>query len=156
MTFSYPETGELTLPCPQTLAMQLMIEVSPGDLIDRITILELKCQRLLDPAMLNATRIQLDHLIAIRQRFIASTSEIEGMTKALKEANQTLWEAESAIRSCEDRRDFGATFVHLARTIYLTNDHRANLKRQIDSILGSSLRDSKLYGTSSSTPTDDK
>jgi len=121
------------------------IEVSPGELIDRITILEIKAERIADPAKRADVVRALGALTARRDAVVPDDAEIARLTAELKEINATLWEVEDDIRACEAAGEFGARFVALARSVYLTNDRRAAVKRAIDDALGSELREVKSY-----------
>jgi len=123
------------------------IEVAPGELIDKITILEIKAERIADPAKRENVRVELATLAAARDRAIATDPELDRLTGALKAVNESLWETEDAIRACEAAGDFGPRFVALARSVYKTNDRRAALKREINIRLDSRLVEEKSYHT---------
>ena len=121
------------------------IEIAPGELIDKITILEIKSERIADPAKLENVRVELETLAAARDRAIGPSAEIARLTADLKEVNEALWQIEDDIRDCERDGDFGETFIQLARAVYKTNDRRAALKRGINEALGSRLVEEKSY-----------
>jgi tetratricopeptide (TPR) repeat protein/post-segregation antitoxin (ccd killing protein) len=121
------------------------IEIAPGELIDKITILEIKRERIADEMKLANVRAELDLLNAARDRAIRSTSQLDELTAELKKTNEALWQIEDAIRVCERNQDFGPTFIELARSVYRENDRRADLKRQINVLLGSKLIEEKSY-----------
>ena len=121
------------------------IEIAPGELIDKITILEIKTENITDPEKLRNVRIELETLEKSRDAAIAPSTEMDRLTVALKGVNQELWTIEDDIRDCERAGDFGSTFVELARAVYKTNDRRAALKREINVLLGSVLIEEKSY-----------
>lgn len=121
------------------------IEIAPGELIDKITILEIKTERIADPAKLANVRTELDTLAASRDASLEASDTLDRLTAALKQVNEALWQIEDDIRDCERDGDFGARFVELARSVYKTNDQRAALKRQINELLGSRLVEEKSY-----------
>jgi hypothetical protein len=126
--------------------MRVYVPVSAGDLIDRITILQIKIERIPEPATVARIADALEHLIAIRNCFAKLNSEpILSKERALRQANQTLWDTENRIRACEARQEFGADFIASARGVYLGNNERAKLKREIDELAGSALREEKWF-----------
>jgi hypothetical protein len=125
----------------------ITVEIAPGELIDKITILEIKLARIADAAKLRNVRAEWETLVRARDAAIASSPEIEAETAALKRANETLWDVEDRLRECERNKDFGSRFVALARSVYLTNDERARLKRRINQLLGSRLIEEKSYAS---------
>jgi hypothetical protein len=122
----------------------VLVEVSPGELIDKITILEIKLARLADAAALANVRREYDALERERARLPAS-AELARLASELKAVNETLWVIEDDIRDCERAKDFGAAFVELARAVYRNNDRRAALKREINLLLGSAIIEEKSY-----------
>lgn len=125
--------------------LTISVEIAPGELIDKITILEIKSERISDPEKLSNVRTELATLVACRDRTIPSSPELAERTTDLKQVNESLWQIEDDIRDCERRRDFGPKFVELARSVYKSNDRRAALKRQINELLGSRLIEEKSY-----------
>ena len=127
------------------MAQPILVEVSAGELIDKLSILEIKLERLSDPAKLANVRREYESLrSALRQHF-ADTPELAALTAELKQTNVALWEIEDDIRNHERNGDFGASFVALARSVYRTNDVRAALKRRINDLLGSAIVEEKSY-----------
>ena len=122
----------------------VLVEVSPGELIDKITILEIKLARLPDAAALANVRREHGSLERERARLPASP-ELARLTDELKAVNEALWVIEDDIRDCERAKDFGAKFVELARSVYRNNDRRAALKREINVLLGSAIVEEKSY-----------
>ncbi|MBM3733057.1 MAG: hypothetical protein FJW24_06265 [Acidimicrobiia bacterium] len=125
----------------------IMVEIAPGELIDKITILEIKLARITDATKLANVRTELETLMRARDAAIVSTPELAADAAALKRANETLWDVEDRIRDCERAKDFGPRFVELARSVYITNDERARIKRRINERLGSRLVEEKSYAS---------
>jgi hypothetical protein len=126
-------------------AKPIRVEVAPGELIDKIAILQIKSERIADADKLKNVRAELQILEAARDGAMAATSELAALTAQLKQVNEALWEIEDGIRDCERARDFGPKFVELARSVYHTNDRRSALKRQINGLLGAKLIEEKSY-----------
>ena len=127
--------------------MDIRIPVSAGELVDKISILEIKSERIADPAKLRNVRVELALLMEVRDKAMPQTFELRRMAEALRAVNEELWEIEDAIRECERHGDFGPRFITLARSVYRTNDRRAALKRGIDVAFGSSIMEEKSYAT---------
>jgi len=127
--------------------MTLLVPVSWGELIDKITILEIKSERIADPAKLANIRRELAALEAVRTANLPAEriARVAPATAALKAVNERLWMIEDDIRLCEKAQDFGPRFIGLARDVYQTNDRRAEIKREISVLLGSDLIEEKSY-----------
>lgn len=123
----------------------ISVEISIGELIDKITILQIKDERIRDGVKRRNVQAELQTLLASRTAHIPSSDQLDALTQQLKEVNTELWEIEDEIRKCEARGDFGAEFVKLARSVYKTNDRRADFKRQINVLCGSRLVEEKDY-----------
>lgn len=121
------------------------IEIAPGELIDKITILEIKAERIEEKTKHANVMAELETLRASRERAVQPSDALTRLTADLKTVNTALWEIEDDIRDCERAGDFGAQFVELARAVYKTNDRRAALKREINTLLGSHLVEEKSY-----------
>lgn len=121
------------------------IEIAPGELIDKITILEIKAARIGDPGKLANIRVELEVLSAARDRVLPASPELARLADALRAVNEALWVIEDDIRDCDRAGDFGERFVDLARSVYRTNDRRAALKKEINLLLGSHLIEEKSY-----------
>jgi hypothetical protein len=124
---------------------EILVPIAPGELIDKITILEIKNERIEDAAKRANVRLELVALSEVRDAAVPASAELRELTAALKSVNETLWEVEDDIREHERREDFGPGFVELARSVYKTNDRRAALKRDINTLLGSALVEEKSY-----------
>ena len=127
------------------MSVNITVDISPGELIDKITILEIKLERIEDKAKLANVRIEYDTLTKARDNAISPSNELAVLTGKLKGINKTLWEIEDDIRDQERARTFGDTFVKLARAVYVTNDRRMEVKREINEFLGSRLVEEKSY-----------
>lgn len=123
----------------------ILVPVSVGELIDKITILEIKSQRIDDPSKLVNVQKELDLLNKTWAENRPVAPDIETQKGILKEINERLWEIEDEIRMLEAENDFGDRFVELARAVYVTNDRRAGIKKTIDEALGSELTEEKSY-----------
>ncbi|KQZ04023.1 hypothetical protein ASD21_19645 [Caulobacter sp. Root1455] len=125
--------------------MPILAPVSAGELIDKITILRVKAARIGDPAKEANVKAELALLEATAARAFPPSSELEELVAQLTEINAALWDIEDGKRDCERRQDFGPTFVALARRVYIDNDRRAAVKRQINSLVGSEIVEEKSY-----------
>ncbi len=120
------------------------IEVAPGELVDKLTILDIKLERMTDAAKRHNVKTER-HVLAAALDGLAAPGPVAGLTERLRFVNETLWAIEDEIRDCERQGDFGPTFVALARAVYKTNDERADIKRAINLALGSRLIEEKSY-----------
>lgn len=123
----------------------ITIEVAPGELLDKLTILAIKLERIGDVAKKANVRVEFDVLEAAKTQAIPATAEVERLTGELRAANEALWDIEDQIRDCEREKDFGPRFIELARAVYHTNDRRAAIKKAINLLLGSHLVEEKSY-----------
>ncbi|UXI69625.1 DUF6165 family protein [Tahibacter amnicola] len=119
--------------------------ISHGELLDKITILEIKSEQITDPAKLANVRKELDLLNAVWLADEAAKTDIAAERAALKGVNQALWDIEDRIRLKEKAQAFDAEFIELARAVYFQNDDRAAIKRTINLKLGSQLIEEKSY-----------
>lgn len=129
----------------QQEAKPIMIEVGPGELIDKITILRIKSERMSDEAKLVNVRHELAVLDAARNANLEDSAELRRLEEGLKAVNEALWVIEDDIRQCEADKDFGPTFIELARSVYKQNDKRAALKKEINLLTGSRIVEEKSY-----------
>lgn len=123
----------------------IFVEVGSGELIDKITILQIKADRIDDPAKLAHVRHELTVLEAARRTHLGDFSQIGAIEADLRAVNERLWLIEDELREHEVTGDFGPRFIELARAVYQTNDRRAALKKQINMITGSSVVEEKSY-----------
>jgi hypothetical protein len=123
----------------------ISVPVSHGELIDKITILEIKSARISDPAKLANVRAELDLLNATWSSDPASRTDIAAERAKLLAVNEALWDIEDHIRVKEKAKAFDAEFIELARAVYFRNDERAAFKREINTKLGSLLVEEKSY-----------
>ena len=124
----------------------ILIPVSPGEIVDKLTILEIKKERIKDEEKVNNVCIELEALETIwQQTEYANIPDVLELRAELKEINEKLWDIEDQIRVKEARREFGHHFVELARAVYLTNDERAMVKKEINVGLGSRIIEEKSY-----------
>ncbi|MFT4560714.1 MAG: hypothetical protein ACI9BW_000448 [Gammaproteobacteria bacterium] len=125
--------------------MTVQINVSYGELLDKISILEIKLERILEAEKLDNVGQELSILNRAWMDSSVDRSVVEKERLTLKTINETLWVIEDDIRNKEAQRSFGDEFIDLARRVYKTNDERAHLKRVINEKLGSSLKEEKSY-----------
>jgi hypothetical protein len=123
----------------------ILIPAAVGELIDKITILEIKSAKLEDPDKRANVDRELARLVDLRQIHLAGSPELDRLGRELKTVNEMLWDIEDDIRSCERQGDFGPRFVELARGVYIRNDRRAALKREINMLVGSDIVEEKSY-----------
>ena len=126
---------------------RIAIPVSAGELVDKVTILEIKSERIADPVKLDNVRRELDGLAGVLRPLIAGEPRVASLKSSLRTINETLWRIEDDIRDCERSKDFGPHFIELARNVYRTNDRRAAVKRAIDELLGSEFVEEKSYSS---------
>lgn len=122
-----------------------LLPVAWGEVFDKLTILEIKAERLDDPvkrANVERERAEIARVVGALERFPAGLVELMAQLKAI---NAELWEVEDGKRDCERRQCFDAAFVALARRVYVGNDQRAAIKRQINELLGSTLVEEKSH-----------
>ena len=125
--------------------MQIQLEVAPGELIDKITILEIKLEKFTDTQKIKNVSIELAILREAKNKNVPGTPELDALTAQLKEINEMLWNIEDEIRICEKQKDFSEKFIELARSVYRRNDTRARLKKEINELLGSRIMEEKSY-----------
>ena len=125
--------------------MSVEIAVSYGELFDKISILEIKKSRVVNADQRINIENELNVLNRIRATIIPSNFKIDDLIGGLTDVNERLWDVEDKLRDCERRQDFSAAFIELARSVYRLNDRRAELKRELNSRLGSELVEEKIY-----------
>ena len=124
---------------------EILIPISPGELIDKITILQIKAQRMTDPVKLANVKTELDMLSKVWSEAVTVDAEITALTAELKAVNEALWEIEDDIRDEERNKRFNKRFIELARAVYVTNDERANAKKKVNLHLNSTIVEEKSY-----------
>ena len=124
---------------------QISVPVSPGELVDKITILEIKAERITDEEKLQNVKTELELLVQVWEAASADAEAVLPLKETLKGINQALWDIEDQIRIKESRQEFDQEFINLARSIYVQNDQRAAAKKQINVLLGSRIKEEKSY-----------
>jgi|SRR5580692_10853667 hypothetical protein len=124
---------------------EIKVPISPGELLDKITILRIKSQRMSDPAKLSNVRLELRSLEDTWNDSAYARVDINADIAALLAVNERLWVIEDDIRDKERAKAFDAEFIRLARAVYVENDERAVIKRRINTKLGSSIVEEKSY-----------
>lgn len=124
---------------------EILVPLSFGELLDKMAILEIKSERIADPAKLGNVRRELDALGRTWSAHPASAVDVADLRAGLRRVNEALWEIEDDIRGKERAREFDAEFIRLARAVYVTNDQRARIKKEINLRLGSAYVEEKSY-----------
>tara|TARA_Y100001001_G_C7729617_1_gene210166 strand:+ start:60 stop:461 length:402 start_codon:yes stop_codon:yes gene_type:complete len=124
---------------------KIQTEISAGELLDKISILEIKLVKINDKESLLEINKEYNSLKETQNSNIKLTKNLENLIKALKEVNLKLWDIEDNKRICEKNKDFGKVFVDLSRNVYLNNDKRAQIKSEINKLLGSNIKEVKQY-----------
>ncbi len=124
---------------------EILIPISPGELLDKITILQIKSERIADPTKVANVRTELEMLDKVWRQAVDEDDAIAALTAELKSINEALWEIEDDIRDEERNRRFDERFIELARAVYVTNDERANAKKKVNLHLNSSIVEEKSY-----------
>jgi hypothetical protein len=127
--------------------MKIHVDIAPGELIDKLTILEIKLEKIKDERKLANIRSEYADLMRVFRSSIVETSRLTTLTAELKRINAALWEIEDHIRDQERAGTFGQAFVDLARSVYRTNDLRAATKREINELLNSAIIEEKSYSS---------
>ena len=123
----------------------ILVPISPGELIDKITILQIKSDRMSDPTKVANVRTELGLLQSTWQGSLHAAVDIQHEWSELRRINEALWDIEDKIRDKERDRQFDQEFIELARAVYVTNDERAAVKRTINTKLGSRIVEEKSY-----------
>ncbi len=124
---------------------EILVPISPGELFDKITILEIKSERIVDPKKVANVRHELGLLSKVWSDSVTEDTTISDLHQLLKSINEKLWEIEDDIRDEERHDRFGERFVELARAVYVTNDKRAQAKKDVNLHLGSAIIEEKSY-----------
>ena len=125
--------------------MQLQVPVSVGEVLDKITILQIKLAHISDAAKQINIQNELDALLPLVAGDAFTTDQMQALMAELKSVNEALWDIEDDIREKEAAKSFDAEFIRLARAVYVTNDRRAEIKKQINLATGSDLVEEKSY-----------
>ena len=130
---------------PLRTMKDILVPISPGELLDKITILEIKSERIDDPQKVANVRHELGLLGEVWSQSVTEDAVVVDLHKQLKAINEELWEIEDDIRDEERNRRFGDRFIELARAVYVTNDKRAQAKKEVNLHLGSAIVEEKSY-----------
>ncbi len=124
---------------------EIQIPISPGELLDKITILQIKAERISDADKVANVKTELDLLTRVWDEAVEMDDTLRDLTAELKSINEALWEIEDDIRDEERNKRFGERFIELARAVYVTNDERANAKKKVNLHLNSTIVEEKSY-----------
>ena len=124
---------------------KILSEISPGELLDKISILEIKLEKIKSKASLEEINKEYKILKEVQNSSLEATEKLKTLFKDIKEVNLNLWNIEDKLRVCEKNKNFGKIFIELARGVYLNNDKRSKIKSEINKILGSNIREIKKY-----------
>ena len=124
---------------------KILSEISAGELMDKITILEIKKVKITDPEKQVIINKELNSLHSTYQTSLTPSPELQEQITKLKNINLTLWDIEEGKRECERQKDFGDSFVQLARSVYIENDNRAKIKAEINRLTNSTISEIKSY-----------
>jgi hypothetical protein len=127
------------------MSSEIKVPISPGELVDKLTILEIKAANISDPAKLANVNVELKLLQETWSASAYAKHDIQAQWKQLRDINKKLWDIEDDIRDKERERKFDQQFIELARAVYVTNDERAAVKKQINTKLGSTIVEEKSY-----------
>ena len=124
---------------------KILTEISAGELLDKLTILEIKLNKIKNPSFLQEVKKEYDILKKTKNNNINSSDKIDILYKNLKEINEKLWKIENEKRLCEKNSDFNDKFIQLARDVYIVNDKRSKTKLEINKILDTNIQEVKRY-----------
>jgi|TARA_B110000014_G_C19806861_1_gene418943 hypothetical protein len=124
---------------------KILTEISPAELLDKISILEIKLQNIKDKESLVEINKEHESLIETKNSNLEISNNLQNLIFQLKEVNMKLWKIEDGKRMCEKNKDFGKEFIKLARDVYINNDKRAKIKSEINKLLGSNIKEVKKY-----------
>ena len=124
---------------------EVLSEISPGELLDKISILEIKLEKIKDKNSQEKIKIEYKILKKIQNSSIEMSDKIKDLYRSVSDVNIKLWNIEDKLRIYEQNKDFGKNFIELARGVYFNNDKRAKLKNEINEILKSNIREIKQY-----------
>ncbi len=126
-------------------ANKIFAEISVGELLDKISILEIKQKNLKDSAKIKIVSKELESLNSTLKKDVQMSDEIKALYNNLKEVNAKLWDIEEGKRDCERNKTFNDKFIKLARSVYIENDNRAKIKNKINHLTGSNILEVKSY-----------
>ena len=124
---------------------KILIEISVGELLDKISILEIKLEKIKDPNKLKFISAELSILKDQLTKNVKFSDQIKNLYQSLKKINSKLWIIEDEKRQCEKNKDFKESFIKLSRDVHFLNDERAKIKLEINDITGSNIREIKEY-----------
>ena len=124
---------------------KILSEISASELLDKISILEIKLDKIKGKENLEEINKEYKILKDVHNSSIEVTEKLKTLFKEIKEVNLNLWNIEDELRICEKNKDFGQSFIKLARDVYLNNDKRSKIKSEINKILGSNIKEIKQY-----------
>jgi len=124
---------------------KILSEISAGELLDKISILEIKIDKIKNKNNLHEVNKEYKSLKKTLDSNVEISDKINQLSKEIKEVNLQLWDIEDKIRICEKNKDFGKIFIDLARSVYSTNDKRSKIKSEINELVGSNIREIKEY-----------
>ena len=124
---------------------RVLSEISPGELLDKISILEIKLEKVKDKDRQKRIKNEYDILKKVQNSSIEMSDKIKDLYRSVSNVNSKLWDIEDKLRICEQNKDFGKNFIELAREVYFNNDKRSKIKSEINKILGSNIKEVKEY-----------
>ena len=124
---------------------KILTEISAGELLDKISILEIKLEKIKDKKSLVEINKEYTLLKKAKNSNIEITKKVKDIFNDIKNVNRNLWDIEDKLRVCEKNKDFGKNFTELSRGVYLNNDKRSKIKYEINKILSSNIKEIKLY-----------
>jgi len=124
---------------------KILSEISAGELLDKISILEIKLEKVKDKTDQEEINKEYKILKEVQNSSIEATEKLKTLFKEIKEINLNLWNIEDKLRICEKNKDFGENFIKLARDVYLNNDNRSKIKSKINEVSGSNIKEIKQY-----------
>jgi len=126
---------------------KILTEISAGELLDKISILEIKLDNIKDKESLIEINKEHETLKQTKNSSLEITKDLQNLIDQLKKINMILWAIEDKKRMCEKNKDFGKTFIELARNVYINNDKRSKIKSEINKLLGSNIKEVKKYAS---------
>ena len=124
---------------------KILSEISVGELLDKISILEIKLEKIKDKESQIQINKEYKVLKEVQNSNVEITEKLKTPLKEIKEVNLNLWNIEDKLRICEKNKDFGQNFIELARSVYLNNDKRSKIKSKINEVSGSNIKEIKQY-----------